>query len=242
MTKSCLIITALSIFLAKSSFCGEGRFLAELSQYTPGGNHSPLEITTGATAGIRFNATSPFISVKLICPSYNNSLGSLTVTLYRWQGSVEHSRQSGKLASNRFVNFRDNEKLALEFNPLPPGTYYAELSDPEEKVGVWKSNSAPNPQTASFFRGKPIDGTLELAIVLTNAKEPPAPSAGCGASGNLAAEPAGIAGEGTDRQGGRDFRRHRQKRLADRKIGRRTVRLGTRTVLRQGYDRPRLCH
>ncbi|MBQ9431870.1 MAG: hypothetical protein IJU44_10000 [Kiritimatiellae bacterium] len=172
MTKQSLNITGLSIFLASVSFCGETRFQAELLQYTPGGNHSPLEITTGATAGIRFNATSPFISVKLICPSYNNSIGSLTFTLYRWQGSVEHSRQSGKLASNRFVNFRDNEKLALEFTPLPPGTYYAELSDPEEKVGVWESNSATNPQTASFFCGKPIDGTLELAIVFTDAKEP----------------------------------------------------------------------
>ena len=144
-------VSFLTLFAAMTGF---GQFQAELLMYNDSAKHSPLQITGGSTAGVRFNVERPFTAVKLCCPSYNNDLGSLTLTLYRWAESTGKTRQGAKLSEKRFADFRDNAKLALTFEPLPPGTYYAELSAPEESVGVWKTSGAATADTASFFNNR----------------------------------------------------------------------------------------
>ncbi|MBP5320650.1 MAG: hypothetical protein J6334_06650 [Kiritimatiellae bacterium] len=146
------------------------RYSATRYLYDTTQGHRPVQIGANDTAGIRFSSKNRFDTLRVCCPSYSNNKGSLTLALYRWEGSVAASRTRPPIARERFVDFRDCAILALHF-PEQTGTFYAELSEGEERVGVWIVEPA-TVDTASFFNGNPVSGTYEFAIGLTDVDQP----------------------------------------------------------------------
>lgn len=138
-------------------------FEGEVFLFSTDEEHVPVLIGENDFAGARFQAQMPTNRIRVSCPSYSNGIGSLTLSLYQWRGSVEASREEKPIARKRYVDFSDNEALALSFEPLPAGEYYWELSEAEEKVGVWK-----RPQTVdgvrSFFNSQEVNGAYEMRV------------------------------------------------------------------------------
>ena len=114
-------------------------------------------------AGLKFTASSEFTSVDATCPSWNNSIGNLTFSLYTWNGSYQTSVAQEALASKIFVDFADNAKLILEFDAIGPGEYVWELTDAIETVGVWKYIEDTE-STFSYFNSAIVSGEYESKI------------------------------------------------------------------------------
>jgi len=118
----------------------------------------------GDTAGMKFSADSAFDRIRVRCPSWNNAIGDLTLSLYAWDNnSYATSVAQTPLASQTFVNFNDNAWLALGFTSRPAGDYVWELSDSREEVGVWKYSDETTGVT-SYFNGSPVSGDYQAQI------------------------------------------------------------------------------
>ena len=131
-----------------------------LQLFHRGEGHEPQAIAGTTTAGVRFAVENAIKGVSACCPSYNNSRGGLTFSLYPWAGSVVASRARGTIATKRFEDFEDNQTLELSFAKQPAGVYYAELSRGTERVGVWKAKQGRQ-GVESFLDGCPVGGRRE---------------------------------------------------------------------------------
>lgn len=114
-------------------------------------------------AGMKFTATEAFNGVDVYCPSYNNNLGSLTLSLYRWDTNYATSVAGTPLARQTFTNYFDNARLLLTTSDLAPGDYVWEISDPDEDVGVWKFGSGSS-TNISYVNGVPTTGHFDARI------------------------------------------------------------------------------
>ena len=125
----------------------------------------PESIVTqsGATAGLKFTAKSPFYGVDAACPSWGNTIGNITFTLYKWNTNYSQSVSGTPIATQTFVNYSDNEKLKLTFIQQPAGDYIWKLSNGTEQVGVWKWTDSTDP-VISYFNGVQVDGQYESEI------------------------------------------------------------------------------
>ncbi|MHC1696031.1 MAG: hypothetical protein AB9835_12350 [Eubacteriales bacterium] len=94
-------------------------------------------IGPGETLGAQFNATTYFDSLEFNCPSWGNSVGSLTLSLYKWEKDYDTTVAAMPVASTRYEDFADNAWLVLETPNTPPGNYVYLLSDSTETVGIW---------------------------------------------------------------------------------------------------------
>ncbi len=154
----------LFVFACVCTLCAtawEGRLMLHAGD----SSHVPERLQGAATAGVRFTVEKDFSGVSACCPSYGNNKGALTLSLYPWAGSVTDSRARGALATKRFEDFPDNAMLALTFKARPAGTYYAELAQGTETVGVWKTSTGI-PAAQSYLNGKPIPGGYEFAVTI----------------------------------------------------------------------------
>jgi len=132
----------------------------------------------GETAGMVFTADSAFTGISVICPSWSNNIGNLTLTLYQWTSSGYDTSVSGTpLAQKEFINFEDNATLRLDFNELPAGSYVWELSDATEVVGVWKNPDSTDP-VQSYFNGDKVSGNYESDIYFADGTSSPLGSRG----------------------------------------------------------------
>jgi hypothetical protein len=122
-----------------------------------------LVAQTGNFAGLKFTAAEPFYAINATCPSYNNSIGNLTFSLYKWNTDYATSVAGTPIAAKTFVNFSDNQKLELTFDVQEPGDYVWELSNGTEDVGVWKWTDSNDP-AVSFFAGSQVAGNYESEI------------------------------------------------------------------------------
>lgn len=133
--------------------------------------HRAERIEGTTTAGVRFDTVYAFKGVTACCPSWDNNVGGLTLTLYPWAGSVAASRARGALATRRFENFADNATLRLPCPAQPAGAYYAELSHGTETVGVWKAPQGRDGAT-SYLNGEPVAGGYEFGLHVTGLQVP----------------------------------------------------------------------
>ena len=114
-------------------------------------------------AALKFTATAPFFGIDANCPSWGNSIGNLTLKLYKWNTDYAHSVMGAPVASKAFNNFGDNEKLKLSFVQQPAGDYIWVLDNSTEQVGVWKWTDDNSP-VISFFNGGQVAGAYESEI------------------------------------------------------------------------------
>lgn len=117
----------------------------------------------GQSAAMKFTASNAFGAINAACPSWSNSIGNLTFSLYKWETNYATSVSKTPLATKTFVNFNDNAKLALEFSSLPAGDYVWVLKDGIEQVGVWKWADSTDPVT-SYFGGQVVTGNYDSEI------------------------------------------------------------------------------
>ena len=114
-------------------------------------------------AGLKFTASSEFTGIEVSCPSWDNSIGNLTLSVYEWNSYYQKSVSQQPLAVDTFVNFADNAYLYLEFDTLPPGDYVWELNNATEVVGVWKFIEDTD-STLSFFNSALVNGDYNCKI------------------------------------------------------------------------------
>ncbi len=96
-----------------------------------------LCIGNGQSAGYRFHANAPFDSIGVSCPSWSNNIGNLRFSLYKWYETFDQTVSGNVIASDYFVNFKDNAELTFEFDEQRSGEYLLLLHDSVETVGVW---------------------------------------------------------------------------------------------------------
>ncbi len=122
-----------------------------------------LVAQTGNFAGLKFTATAPFYAINAACPSYNNNVGNMKFSLYKWNTNYATSVAGTPVAEKTFINFNDNQKLELTFDAQEAGDYVWELSNGTEDVGVWKWTDSQDP-AVSFFAGIQVAGNYESEI------------------------------------------------------------------------------
>ena len=125
-----------------------------------------LKAKPGDTAALRFTADSSFLAIDVHCPSWNNNIGNLTLSLYKWNSTYAATVAGQPIASKTFENFGDNAWLRMDFDAQGLGEYLWVLSDPTEVVGVWKNANSQHPAT-SYFNGSPVSGDYECGIFST---------------------------------------------------------------------------
>ncbi|MDP4117722.1 MAG: stalk domain-containing protein [Bacillota bacterium] len=103
-------------------------------------SHSAVMLTTGNVLAQYFTTNKLLKYYSAICPSYGDNVGSLTLSIYQWQGSYASTLQSTAIASNCFTNFKDNQELGVAIPEYTyTGAFLAVFSNPVQQVGVWKS-------------------------------------------------------------------------------------------------------
>jgi len=115
------------------------------------------------SAAMKFAATSPFYAINTSCPSWGNSIGNITLTLYQWNTSYAQSISGIPIATKTFLNFADNDKNILTFPQQGSGEYIWVLSNGTEQVGVWKWTDSSDPVT-SYYSGVQVSGSYESEI------------------------------------------------------------------------------
>lgn len=135
------------------------RFYASI--YYNGGKRT---LGTPNYAALKFTADSSFYGVTAQCPSWSDSTGNITFTLYKWNTDYNTTINGVPLKSTTFINYYDNSNLPLEFSTgLPAGDYLWLLSQGTQTVGVWKAtNGTANAQ--SYYQGAAVTGYYQTFI------------------------------------------------------------------------------
>src|SRR5690606_38374910 len=128
----------------------------EIDELLPTSNeqqNGPAELEEGSTLGQSFTADRPFTSVSAKFPTWNTSDSDVTLTLRRDGPNGE------QLATRRIEDVGDNawEQLVLD-QPLQPGTYYLEQSEPSGTVGWWSHTDDVYAHGTAFADGEPVAG------------------------------------------------------------------------------------
>lgn len=107
-------------------------------------SHIPVRLEEGGTLGQSFKAYENFTAVGGSFPTYLTSGSGMTLRLRKEdpQGEVVFEEQ--------FTNVIDNSWMTLEFDPMPPGQYYLEMSDPVGIIGWWSINDDVMPLGQSY--------------------------------------------------------------------------------------------
>ena len=147
MKKLLSIVAALALIVAMMAIPVN----AEL-QENVNGNYNPA--TTGMalqmygvvdTLGSVISTVGDVNRVGFICPSWSNDVGSLTVTLWKWDTDYYTTVAAAPLLGPDVIaDFEDNSFVGFVLDtPLQAGVYYVEMSEPaDDPVGVWTAQSA----------------------------------------------------------------------------------------------------
>lgn len=106
-----------------------------------------------SSAAIQFNCTATFFALDLASASWNNNLGSLRLSLYKWDTSYDKTLKGEPLASKDYIDFPDNTVLTFSFDDMEAGEYLLYIENisenPAEEVGSW-GNEKPRENVRSY--------------------------------------------------------------------------------------------
>jgi hypothetical protein len=104
-----------------------------------GGTAGGQDLKGVETRGQSFAAKGPFGTLCINAPSWGDSEGGFTLSLYRWAGDYAASVKGVPVASKVFKGFADNSRLELAFETQPAGRYLWQISERTgtTSVGVW---------------------------------------------------------------------------------------------------------
>lgn len=105
-----------------------------------------VELAPGATIGAAFTADRPFDAAALATPTWGERGASAVLTLRRGDARGE------VVATRRVEDVRDNAWTGVTLDaPAPAGAYFLEMSEPKEKIGVWKDRRGePNLRVSRY--------------------------------------------------------------------------------------------
>ena len=93
------------------------------------------------SSGVQFRSTVPFAGISLASASWNNTIGSIRMSLFKWDTSYDKTLSGEPIATEDFVDFADNLTLKFLFDEVPAGEYllYMEniTGNSAEQVGYW---------------------------------------------------------------------------------------------------------
>ncbi|MCL2743380.1 MAG: hypothetical protein FWE67_05980 [Planctomycetaceae bacterium] len=131
------------------------------------GRDAPVELKT--TLGQKFTVQKPFLQIGAAIPTWCTKDSGFTITL-------RQSGPNGKVVKSAdILNHPDNNWGMMKFaEPLPPGTYYLELSKPQGKAGWWCA--APHRDFADglqgFIDGEETESNFDMILVLGDEESP----------------------------------------------------------------------
>ncbi len=120
--------------------------LPALSQTTP------IPLNDHERLGQRFSATRPVVTVAVCVPSWSDNEGGLTLTLW------DSPDRKQKLAERVATGIRDNEFVELRpEQPLPPGSYYWEISarTGTTRIGLYCVALTADTEDCAWFDAQP---------------------------------------------------------------------------------------
>lgn len=129
------------------------------------GTHSGVVISGTNTAAQKFTANWNFCGVDVCAASWGNSIGNLTLKLYRWNTNYATSIAGTPIVTRTFVNYADNQWLSLDFETQNSGDYIWVASNPVETVGVWKDTGSHYGKNVAYFNGNVVTGDYNFRIV-----------------------------------------------------------------------------
>ncbi len=125
----------------------------------------PVELRAATALGQSFTTEKPFDSVGGSFPTWAETGGAVTLSLYR------DGPGGQPVASRRFENVVDNAWLMLELQaPQTPGRYYLEASAAKGKVGWWSTDKELVPGGTAFSDAAASPGDRSLRIVPTEGR------------------------------------------------------------------------
>ena len=123
--------------------------------------NTPAELRPGHTLGQSFTTDRTMNAVGARCPTWHTPGSAVTLALRRGGPGGE------RIAADRFHEVGDNAWLQLKLNqPLPPGRYYLEASEPGGRIGWWSHSEDKLARGEAFADGDAVAGdrTLRLAF------------------------------------------------------------------------------
>lgn len=81
----------------------------------------PLVLNANDTVSMQFYAVTDFDRFTVQCPSYGNDIGTVKMSIYKWDINLDYTLTGEVLREKLFENFRDNDSLEFTFEPLPEG-------------------------------------------------------------------------------------------------------------------------
>ncbi|MCS6776215.1 MAG: hypothetical protein RMJ43_09510 [Chloroherpetonaceae bacterium] len=122
-------------------------------------HNTPAELLPGRTLGQSFTTHRRFDAVACLAPTWRTQHSAVTLTL------LQEGPRGRRIARKRFRHVADNAWLSLSFpKPLPPGTYYLEMSHPQGKVGWWSHTEDLFPNGQAYVDGARVSGDRCLRI------------------------------------------------------------------------------
>ena len=113
-----------------------------------------------------FVATAPIESMEFCCPTWTSTTGAMTISLYKWDADYESTLKNPPVASEKYIDYPDNAWLKLDCG-VEPGEYLFVLSDGENTVGIWKSNTN-NENIVSYSGGIYTEGAYMARLNYEN--------------------------------------------------------------------------
>jgi prepilin-type processing-associated H-X9-DG protein len=113
---------------------------------------APIPLNDHASMGQRFSAARPVVSIAVCVPSWSDNEGGLTLTLW------DAPERNQVLAREAFTDIRDNAYVELRPpRPLPPGSYYWEVSERtgESRIGLYFDELSEGTANCAFLDGHP---------------------------------------------------------------------------------------
>lgn len=126
--------------------------------------NTPAPLAPGRTLGQSFTTDKPFDALACHVPTWTTKDSAMTLTLYQTSPLGE------RIARKRFMNVSDNAWISLTFRqPLPPGTYYLEMSEARGRIGWWSHTDDVFPKGQAYADGAPTAGDRTLRISVLGA-------------------------------------------------------------------------
>ncbi len=130
------------------------------------GIHKAVPLSGTNTAAQKFSSSVPFYSIGVLCPSWQTTNSSISISLYKWQVDYTSTLKSAAIASKTYVNYTDNQSISLASESLfPAGEYFWVLSDAKGTAGVWKKEGSYS-ASVSYLNGQVVAPSFESRIFI----------------------------------------------------------------------------
>ncbi len=109
------------------------------SSGTPINMFNPTDV---AAQRFSINEDDELRTVSLWVASHGDSIGNLTLTLYKWDESYEKSLKNKAIVTKTFENFPDNSKITMDVPSGHTGVFLLIVSNPTQRVAVYSSTAS----------------------------------------------------------------------------------------------------